>query len=82
MRNNLVNYRHTKMDVPKHSKNIKVLQYLESNPDICQKSGFNIIQNLKYKDLLEKYFLYVEIEESLNQLKKENEDEDYIQTYI
>lgn len=80
--NNLTNYRHTTMDVPKHSKNIKVLQYLENNPDICQKSGFHIIQNLKYKELLERYFLSVEFEESLNQLKKENEDEDYIQSYI
>ena len=80
--NNLANYRHTTMDVPKHSKNIKVLQYLENNPDICQKSGFHIIQNLKYKELLEKYFLSAEFEESLSQLKKENEDEDYIQSYI
>ena len=80
--NNLEKYRHTTMDVPKHSKNIKILQYLESNPDICQKSGFHIIQNIKYKELLEKYFLSAEFEESLNQIKKENEDEDYLQTYI
>ena len=80
--NNLANYRHTTMDVPKHSKNIKVLQYLESNPEICQKSGFHIIQNLKYKELLERYFLSAEFEDSLVQLKKENEDDDYIQTYI
>ena len=80
--NNLANYRHTTMDVPKHSKNIKVLQYLENNPEICQKSGFHIIQNLKYKELLEKYFLSAEFEESLNQLKKEKEEEDYIQLYI
>lgn len=80
--NKLSNYRHTSKDNDKFSKNLKVLEYLEKNPDICQRSGFDIIQNLKYKNLLSNYFLSVEFEESLDRIKKENETEEYLQSYI
>ena len=63
-------------------KNIKVLKYLEQNPEISQKSGFNIIKNLKYKDILNNYFISAEFEQSLNKLKTENETQEYIQSYI
>ena len=78
----LNNYRHTPKDNKKYLKNIKVLKYLEQNPEISQKSGFNIIKNLKYKDILNNYFISAEFEQSLNKLKTENETQEYIQSYI
>ena len=78
----LINYRHTPKDNEKYMKNLKVLKYLEQNPEISQKSGFNIIKNLKYKDILNNYFISAEFEQSLNKLKIENETQEYIQSYI
>ena len=80
--NKLSNYRHTSKDSEKFEKNMKVLGYLERNPEICKKSGFDIVQNLKYRDLLNNYFHSAEFEESLNEIKKEDESEDYLQSYI
>ena len=80
--NKLSNYRHTSKDGDKFGKNMRVLEFLEKHPKICKKSGFDIIQNLKYKDLLNNYFHSAEFEESLNEIKKENETEDYLQSYI
>lgn len=80
--NKLSNYRHTSKDSEKYEKNLKVLGYLERNPEICKNSGFEIVQNLKYRDLLNNYFHSAEFEESLNEIKKEDESEDYLQSYI
>ena len=78
----LIQYRHTSRDYSKYLKNLKVLEYLDNNPEISKKSGFDLIKNLKLKDLLLKYFLSLEFEDSINKLKKENESEEYIQLYI
>ena len=78
----LNNYRHTTMDNTKYIKNLKVLAYLENNPEISKNSGFDIIKNMKYIDILNRYFLSTEFEDSLNQLKDENETQEYIQSYI
>jgi hypothetical protein len=78
----LTKYRHTTKDNDKHLKNLRVLKYLENNPEISRNSGFDLVKDIKYKDLLNKYFLSLEFEDSLNQLKKENESEEYIQGYI
>ena len=78
----LIQYRHTSKDYSKYLKNVKVLKYLENNPEISKKSGFDLIKDLKYKDLLHKYLLSLEFEDSINKLKKENESEEYIQLYI
>ena len=80
--NELKRYRHTTKDNIKYKKNLKVLDYLEKNPEISKKSGFDIIKDIKYKDLLRNYFLSAEFEDSLIQLKNENETEEYIQSYI
>ena len=67
---------------PKYLRNQKVLKYLEENPDISERAGFNLIQDMKYKDLLKVYFNSAQFENSVNQLKTENESLDYIQDYI
>ena len=71
-----------KVDHIKYLRNKEVLNYLEKHPDICKRSGFDIIQNIKYKDLLKFYFNSSQFENSINQLKAENETCDYIQEYI
>jgi hypothetical protein len=78
----LINYTHTTMDKTKFNKNLQVLDYLEKNPEISENSGFNKLKNLKYVEILKRYFISAEFEDSLNQLKKEKESQEYIQSYI
>lgn len=63
-------------------KNKEVLNYLDQNPEIDKKSGFNIIKDMKYKDLLNKYFNSEQFENSILQLKEEGESPEYINKYI
>ena len=58
------------------------LKYLEDNPDISKNSGFDIIKNMKYKDLLRSYFLSNEFENTIMMLKNKNENDEYIHEYI
>ena len=55
---------------------------MEKNPDICQRSGFDLIKDRKYKDILKIYFSSAQFENSLIQLKAEKESSEYIQEYI
>lgn len=70
------------VDYKKYLKNKEVLEYLEQNPEIKKNSGFDLIKEKKYKDLLKIYFLSNEFENSILRLKEENEGNDYIQEYI
>ncbi len=79
---NSVSNSNNKVDNVKFLKNQKVLKYLEENPEILKRSGFDLVQNLKYKDLLKIYFISAQFEKSINQLKDENESKEYIQEYI
>lgn len=64
-------YKNSKVDYNKYKKNLEVLNYLEKNPEICQLSGFDLIKDRKYKDLLKIYFSSAQFENSLNQLRDE-----------
>ena len=75
-------YRNSKVDQNKYKKNIRVLDYLENNPDICKRSGFDLIKDRKYKDILKIYFTSAQFENSLIKLKAEKESPEYIQEYI
>ena len=66
----------------KFNKNIKILEYLKKNPNISKKSGFDLIKNMKYKDILNNYFNSKQFEDSIIQLKEENESPEYILRYI
>jgi hypothetical protein len=72
-------------DTPEYKKFLKnkeALEYLEKNKEISKSSGFDIIKDKKYKDLLKIYFSSWEFENSILRLKQENEGSDYIQEYI
>ena len=71
-----------KVDILKFKKNLKVLKYLEENPEISERAGFDIVQKMKYKELLNIYFKSAQFENSINQLKAENESNEYIEEYI
>ena len=75
-------YPNIRIDNKKYLKNLEVLEYLKKNPEISKRSGFDIISEKKYKDLLQIYFSSGEFENSIVRLKKENESKEYIQEYI
>ena len=79
---NKQDYKNSNVDKNKYKKNIEVLNYLEKNPDICQRSGFDLIKDKKYKDILQIYFSSAQFENSLFQLRDEKESSEYIQEYI
>ena len=79
---NKEDYRNSKVDYNKYKKNKEVLKYLEENPDISERSGFDEIKDKKYKDILKNYFISAQFEESLYQLKEQNETPEYIREYI
>lgn len=76
------NYPNKDTDHRKYLRNKEVIEYLEKNEEICRKSGFDLIKDKKYKDLLNIYFSSGEFEDSLIRLKKENESKEYIQEYV
>ena len=78
---NKENYPNSKIDLNKIKKNLKVLNYLEKNPEISKRSGFDLIKDRKYRDILNIYFSSYQFENSLLQLKNENESPEYIQEY-
>ena len=65
----------------KYENNIEVLKYLDDNTKILNNSNFNIISSMKYKDILSEYFSSKEFIDSLEQLKREGMDENYIRKY-
>ena len=71
-----------KIDHSKFEKNMKVLKYLDDNPDISKKSGFSAISCLTYKDILNEYFTSEEFQNSIKKLIEQKENKLYIQEYI
>ncbi len=71
-----------KVDKVKYEKNLNVLKYLDNNIKIANDSGFTFISNMTYADILKEYFLSQEFEHSINKLRHEKENEDYIKEYI
>ena len=79
---NFENKKNKSVDGKKIEKNREVVEYLEQNPEISKNSGYDLIKNKKYKDLLKIYFSSAEFENSISRLKEEKEENDYIQEYI
>lgn len=65
-----------------YAHNIKVLEYLEKNEEIRKKSGFDLIQNMTYEELIQKYLNSGQFEDSITKLIQENETAEYIRSYI
>ena len=70
------------VDKIKYERNLKVLKYLEENPIISFKSGFHLMCKLTYADILNEYFNSDEFEKSIQKLKDEKENDEYIKEYV
>ena len=75
-------YPNKECDKKQFVKNKKTLEYLENNEEISEISGFNELKKMKYRDILRHYFSSIEFEQSIKQLEKEHEDNEYIQEYV
>ena len=72
-------------------KNKKTKKFLDKNPDLSEKSNWNLIQKMTYKELLDAFFLSEEFEKSIIALKTKAEkskkkdkkvSSQYIENYI
>ena len=79
---NKENSTNSKIDKKAYSKNQILLQYLENNPKISETSGFDNLKIMKYRDILQLYFLSEEFENSIIKLKDKKESDEYINNYI
>jgi hypothetical protein len=74
---NKTDYRKKEIDRNRCIKNREVVDYLEKNQIISEKSGFDKLKEMKYKDILNNYFISKEFEDSLNAIKNEKEEKEY-----
>ena len=75
-------YKTKKIDYNNYINNKNTIEYLEQNKEISLNSGFELIKNMKYKDILKAYFSSKQYEKSLFELKNKKEDFNYIIEYI
>lgn len=69
-------------DLKKYYHNISVLEYLEQNPDIVEKSNYNNFKKMKYHQIFKEYLKSKEFEMEIANLKLEKENDKYIRKYI
>ena len=75
-------YKYKNSDYNNYLSNKDTVEYLEKNNEVSINSGFELIKNMKYKDILKAYFSSKQYENSLIELKNKKEDYNYIQAYI
>ena len=71
----------TDANLKKYEDNLLVLNYLESNKEISEKSKYNLFKNMKYYEIFDEYFWSKEFEMEIERLRKK-EDNIYIRHYI
>lgn len=69
------------IDYEKYRHNVDVIQYLFSNPDILNQSGFRYLAKRTYASIIEEYFNSEEFNNAVKKLK-DKESEIYIREYI
>ena len=62
--------------------NKSVLDYLEKNNDVKEKSNFNEIKTMKYYEIYNEYLLSKEFKFAISDLKQKKENDQYITDYI
>jgi len=68
-------------DREKANYNIKVIKYLEENPDICLDDKITNFLDSTYEEIIKKYMLGKYLLEDIERLKKEGENSEYINRY-
>ena len=66
----------------KYLHNLSVLEYLNGNKSICEKSGFEKFKKMEYSQIYDEYFHSREFQVEICKLKDNNESEKYIKQYI
>ena len=69
-------------DVKKYHHNLSVIEYLENNKEIAEKSNYNNFKNMKFYQIFYEYLKSKEFELEIVSLKMERENEKYIKEYI
>ena len=69
-------------DLLNYYHNISVLEYLEKNKEISEKSNFNIFKDMKFYQIFNEYLKSREFEMEIASLKEEKENDKYIKNYI
>jgi hypothetical protein len=69
-------------DLKNYYHNLSVLEYLEQNYDIGEKSNYNNFKNMKYYQIFNEYLKSKEFEMEIASLKQEKENDKYIRNYI
>ena len=69
-------------DVKKYHHNLSVIEYLEKNKEIAEKSNYNNFKNMKFYKIFYEYLKSKEFELEIVSLKMERENEKYIREYI
>ena len=68
-------------DREKANYNIKVIKYLEENPDICLDDKITNFLDSTYEEIIKKYMHGKYLLEDIERLKKEGENSEYINRY-
>ena len=71
-----------KDSIRKYRYNLLVLEYLEKNITISEKSNFHIFKDMKLSQIYKDYLSSKQFALSISNLQKENENEKYIKDYI
>lgn len=66
----------------KYRYNLLVLEYLEKNISISEKSNFHIFKDMKLSQIFKDYLSSKQFAMSISNLQKEKENEKYIKNYI
>ena len=73
---------HETKDMINYQHNLRVLEYLEQNPDIGEKSNYNVFKDMKYYQIYNEYLNSKEFETSIRTLNEKKENTKYIKNYI
>jgi hypothetical protein len=69
-------YRNKKIDYKNYLNNKDTIAYLEENEELSINSGFYLIKDMKYKDILKAYFSSKQFENSIIELKNSYSNEE------
>ena len=69
-------------DLKNYHHNLAVLDYLEKNKNISEKSNFNNFKNMTFNQIFNEYLNSKEFEFEIASLKQEKESDKYIENYI
>ena len=79
---NFCDMKKRKVDLKNYRHNLSVLNYLEDNKEVSEKSNYNNIKNMKYSEIFNEYLESKEFGLEISTLKEEKESEKYIKDYI